>query len=372
MSPFVKSQLLNERDFTDHKTSFNREFFVANDFTKVANKGKKINVLNANIRCLDAHFEDLQAFLTTSNLKPSLITVTETWLTKDSNEAVFNMEGYHKLITCNRSWGERGGVALYLSTDFQYRVLKKDTEREWLLVEILAPKKFLVGVSYRCARKFSEDSYCGWLLDELISLNKLEVDWIIAGDFNFDLLKETKHSVELVDVMKSVNLKLSSPLEPTRVFMNSKSCLDHIYSNVSVTFKTVYQTSITDHFFVLSELLVVADTKKTCIKFRDYKNLTRNDNLCKLNFFLKLQCNHLDWATIDLNDGFRKLAEFITFAAEKFAPMKPLLLSKKNWVTNKLKKNINKSDCKYMNRSKIPLMIVNAINSFYKETSQSN
>ena len=35
---------------------------VNNDYKKVTNQGHKIDVLNANIRSLDTHFEDLQAF----------------------------------------------------------------------------------------------------------------------------------------------------------------------------------------------------------------------------------------------------------------------------------------------------------------------
>ena len=130
---------------------------VSNDYKKVANQGKKIDVLNANIRSLDAHFEDLQAFLINNNLEPCLIALTETWLDQDSNDAVFNIEGYHKLVTCNRSWGDRGGVSLYIRNDLQFRVIKKDTEREWLLVEIVAPTQLLVGIFYWCEKKFSKD-----------------------------------------------------------------------------------------------------------------------------------------------------------------------------------------------------------------------
>ena len=195
---------------------------------------------------------------------------------------------------------------LYIKSGLQFRVLKKDTEREWLLVEIMTMKSFLVGVSYRCKRKFSKGTYCEWLLEELRSLNKPEIDFIIAGDFNIDLLKETKHSVELLDVMKSVNLKLGSPLEPNRVFKESRSCLDHICSNVPVATKTVYQTSITDHFFVFSELLATFNAKKSSPLFRDYKNLLRNDKLIKYNFHLRHQCSKIDWANIDVDEGFNK------------------------------------------------------------------
>ena len=151
---------------------------VSNDYKKVANQGKKIDVLNANIRSLDAHFDvgELQAFLINNNLEPCLMALTETWLGQESNDAVFKIEGYHKLVTCNRSWGDRGGVSLYIRNGLQFRVIKKDTEREWLLVEIVAPTKLLVGISYRCEKEFSKNVYCDGLLEELRSLKRLDVD----------------------------------------------------------------------------------------------------------------------------------------------------------------------------------------------------
>ena len=96
---------------------------------------------------------------------------------------------------------------LYIKSGIQFRRLEKDIESEWLLVEIMTPKSCLVGVIYMCERNFSKDSYCECLLEELTSLNKPEVDFIIAGDIKIDLLKETNHSVEHLDFTKSVNRK---------------------------------------------------------------------------------------------------------------------------------------------------------------------
>ena len=171
----------------------------------------------------------------------------------------------------------------------------------------------MVGISYSCEKKFSKDVYCEWLLEELTSLKRIDVDCIITGDFNIGLLKETKHCMEPIDVMKSINLKLSSPREPTRVFKGSKSCIDHIYSNLCVSLKKVYQTSITDHFLVYSEMLARVNTKETCILFRDYKNLMRDDNQCQYNHVLKQVCSDFEWDSIDLDEGFQKLAECIVF-----------------------------------------------------------
>ena len=117
--------------------------------------------------------------------------------------------------------------------------------------------------------------------------------------------------MELIDVMKSINLKLSSPRAPTSVFKGSKSCIDHIHSSLPVPLKKVYQSSITDHFFVYSEMLARVSTKETSILFRDYKNLMKDDNHCQYNHVLEQVCSDFEWDCIDLDEGFQKLAECI-------------------------------------------------------------
>ena len=133
-----------------------------NQAIKFLNEGSqfsKLNVLNANVRCLNSHFVELEAFLANENIKPSIIGATETWLNDSSDLKKFDLKGYHELIACNRSFGERGGVALWLDKNFSYRVALNDTVREWLLVEILSPIKLFVGVTYRCHLKIKEPKY---------------------------------------------------------------------------------------------------------------------------------------------------------------------------------------------------------------------
>ena len=54
--------------------------------------------------------------------------LTEQWL-KDAQASVYNIDDYSKFIPCNRSWGPRGGVGLYLYKKFKYRVPLKDSLR---------------------------------------------------------------------------------------------------------------------------------------------------------------------------------------------------------------------------------------------------
>ena len=49
------------------------------------------------------------------------------------------LNGYQKHIACNRSWGPRGGVGVMLQEGVKFRVILKDTVREWLVEKLRTP-----------------------------------------------------------------------------------------------------------------------------------------------------------------------------------------------------------------------------------------
>ena len=53
-----------------------------------------------NIRSLETHFDDLMMFIEDQKLnKPSVISLTETWLSDDSTLSLFEIPEYHRLIS---------------------------------------------------------------------------------------------------------------------------------------------------------------------------------------------------------------------------------------------------------------------------------
>ena len=86
----------------------------------------KLSILNVNIRSLDKHFNELEAELQVRKIIPTLIGLTETFIKDDKAAESFKLPGYHKLITCNRTDGQQGGVALWISNKIGHRVLLKD------------------------------------------------------------------------------------------------------------------------------------------------------------------------------------------------------------------------------------------------------
>ena len=123
------------------------------------------------------------------NIQPIVIALTETWLKVYHDIEPFTLPGYHKLLTCKRSDGIRGGVAIWLYKIFKYCVVVKDTVREWLVIETFSPCNLYLAVTYRREKRFSKNEYCEWLHDELNTrLNGKKSKVIICGDFNLDLL----------------------------------------------------------------------------------------------------------------------------------------------------------------------------------------
>ena len=250
------------------------------------------------------------------------------------------------MITCHRIFRERGGVALTLHKIFNYRVALKDTVREWLLVEKLSPIKIFVGVTYRCHLKFKEPQYLEWLAEECLRLCVNGRNLIIMGDFNIDLLKQMKYSTELLDIMSGHALKLCSPLAITRQQRDSKSCIDHIYSNLPVSMKKVYRCTITDHFFVWTRFETVLKLPKNTCSYRNYKNLEYHKR--EYNFLLNYLSYQTNWELVNLEDGFDKLIQIVSMAADKFAPVKTIVIKTKPWLDNKCKRLINKRDQLYL------------------------
>ena len=110
----------------------------------------RLSCLNNNIRSLKAHIEEFEASLLSADLKPTFIGFTETWLQQEKEEELYRFKGYQKLIACNRSWGPRDGVGIMIQEGIKFRVILKDTVREWLVVETTSPFNLIIIVTYRC------------------------------------------------------------------------------------------------------------------------------------------------------------------------------------------------------------------------------
>ena len=77
-----------------------------------------------NIGSLENHFDDLMMFIEDQKLnKPSVICLTETWLSDDSTLSLFEIPEYHGLIS-HAGFNKNSGAGIYVHKSLRYQVVE--------------------------------------------------------------------------------------------------------------------------------------------------------------------------------------------------------------------------------------------------------
>ena len=286
----------------DMKLSF--DYYNIHDFHKLSKKindKNSLSLLHTNICSLKGNFENLDLLITDLDFKFDIIALTETW---NSNEKKHlfqagNLAGYQQYLGITGTT-IKSGCGFYISNQLKY-IPRKDlditfyndqNEFQCKWIEIINNKKSntVIGVFYRHPKKTSDNTFnekLKVLLKKIKHENKL---FIIAGDFNYNLLKfeNDNHINEFVNNMLG-NYFQPCILEPTRYTDHSKpSLVDNIFIN-SVDKKTTSGNiidKITDHLpnFIILENIINKNSKQK-IKIRNYKKFDEASYLQDLQSF---------------------------------------------------------------------------------------
>ena len=231
-----------------------------NDLFK--SKHPEISLIHFNSRSLDKNLDQITDYLKTLNHKFSIIAISETWLKDKHNSPVFTeIKGYN-LIRDDRSHKKGGGVALYISTDLNYKIrndlnLPTHSDYESIVIELeLNTKNKIISVIYR-----PPDAPAYPFINNLSSainlINKERKPAFICGDFNFDLLKVSSHGATN-EFLNTFYTGAFYPLitKPTRVTTKSSTLIDNIFTNIldQKISPGILYNDITDHFPVFQIL----------------------------------------------------------------------------------------------------------------------
>jgi hypothetical protein len=194
------------------------------------------SLLQVNARSLCKIFESLTLYLSCLKHKFSVIAVSETWTTA-ANQSDYKIVGYNHVVN-SRVGRSGGGVALYVKDTLSLieRVdldLHANMNFECKFIE-LNNDSFgtkIIGAVYRPPDSNLDLFRLGFdaVLD---SMKQSKNEYIIAGDYNIDLLKHETH----IGTGSFVNNLYSHSLiplitRPTRFGKSSSTLIDNIFTN---------------------------------------------------------------------------------------------------------------------------------------------
>ena len=150
-----------------------------------------------NIRSLSKNYDQLIVYLSCLKHRFSIIALSETW-TNENNQSLFPIPGY-KCLFKNRIGGRGGGVALYVF-DFINFYKRADLNAyanvnfECVFIELSDTQFGRKVLGSVCRPPDSNlDLFNKGFDCVLNSTVKSKIEYLIAGNYNNDLLKHTTH-----------------------------------------------------------------------------------------------------------------------------------------------------------------------------------
>ena len=259
-----------------------------NDLQLPANPST-LSLFHCNVRSCRANQQDLENYLYLSNIKFSIIALTETWL--DANNVDLYNLNHYKHISKTRDGRTGGGVSLHILDSLQF-IERKDlsailspnvSENLFIELSVTKTKAILIGTIYKppstSCRTFIEQM--NMLLERINSEKKV---CYLLGDFNIDLAKFDQ--CELANDFYSMLYSHSfRPLinKPTRTNQTSATIIDNIICNdlQHQHNSGILLADISDHYPILTLRNDSHTSNDTpTIKFRAFseRNKTRFKN----------------------------------------------------------------------------------------------
>lgn len=274
---------------------FNSFFTIQNNFTN--------NILYANIRSLRKNFNSLLVVLNEIKYKVSIIVLSEIWISSDEVD-LYNIPGYSIFHSCNNNF-RAGGILCYIASDITVNNLNVNFVTADTLLLKITFKEFFINIF--CIYRLHSYTENDFILELSNKLNNISNSTIMIGDINLNILESTPIALNYLSLLNS-NGFIQLVNSPTRIGINSQTCIDHIFvrhRNTSIFKSAVFDVDFTDHC-MLGLKIEIPILQEQDNSARD-KN--KNYNINKLDFNkIMLNLTDTDWsiclASGNVNDNF--------------------------------------------------------------------
>jgi len=333
----------------DEETSCRPTGWQDSSFLTPAELGRtdQFRVISLNARSINNKWQKIRDLI--SNCSPSIVCIQETWGKRPQVD--YSVAGFHRTefaVRTGNGMNLGGGVATIISDKLKYELLESPFEDkiiETLTIRVPAIKAIIINVycPFGDKRKFLvKISQFLTQLSHKYSGHNIT----LVGDFNMDLLDPDGHTNELIDFMSS-NGFLQLISLPTRVDGNSRTLIDHIYTNSKIsTMSCVISTNISDHcpiaLTINNRQKAGAGTAVTKRWITDETYTAIKEELAKEKWE-GMQSLSIDKATEKLHSTIHKHLDNLAPIETRYLKPKPV----NNWLTKGLKTSIRNSDRMY-------------------------
>ena len=263
-------------EVSQHDSISSHQSLSSNVFN-IGFKDKGFCIGHLNVQGLSNKVDQLKLLLQSEKNLIHVFGISETKLNEVHPDTSFEISGYQKPFRRDRKENSGGGLLVYVKEGVccSRRV---DLEHErleciWVEVKPINSKPFFVGHIYRPPN--STIQWNEFFEDCIEKVLQEEKELYILGDINRDLLKE-QIQIAWNDYIEPFGLTQFIS-EPTRVTSESRTLLDHIYSNCPENVKSVLvpKIGLSDHFPIFLTRKMHNYTPKGnhyTISYRSFKN----------------------------------------------------------------------------------------------------
>jgi len=338
-------------------------YYLEEDFNKLFDcqtTDVNFSVLHVNARSLSKNFEQLYVYLTNLDHRFSIIAITETWTTVN-NEMIYKIPGYNHVVKSRD--GRGGGVALYVIDSLKFNVRADlnaiaNPSFECIFVEITSSEfgTKVIGSIYHPPNSCINQFKIGFETI-LNSIKHGQTEFILAGDYNFDLLKYECHpdTTHFVNSMYSHSL-IPLIVRPTRFGPDSCTLIDNILTNKpnDASISGLLISDISDHLPVF--YITKTKYKNPSKQFKTITSRSITDTTIEQ---LKTQLGSADWSDLPLDNASSAYDYFVDKFMNILNTVMPLKSRKvrcysnlhKPWITPAIQKSIKRKN--YLYRSSL-------------------
>lgn len=308
-------------------------------------KINSITIFHQNIQHLESRKESLEIVL--EEIKPNIVVLTEHNM-KQLELDRFNLSNFYITSSYSRSTTSGGGVVILSRGGLNSKALAlkkiEDLTDDKLFECCMAKYKFnkwsfvLVGVYRKPQLQNLEFLSRLDKLIELLSALKDVKDFVIAGDFNLNVLNCTPEIQHFKNILKSHSVHYLVDF-PTRVTANTSTAIDNILTNIDKSLSHVIGivTALSDHDGQILELTIPG--AKDFVNNYEY-TVQRDFSVNNMNVFNCILSRE-NWMPVYLAKVEDKFKLFNSIFHYNF----DLVFTKK-----KVKKYVNKSKFNWINQ----------------------